>query len=281
MSPSSEGAEAGATGVLVDEQFGSNIPEQAREHGLKLAMPVEKSGQDEFDFEYGDDFAAHIEKFNPDFSKVLVRYNPDGDAAHEQGAARAAEAARGLAPRDRPQVPVRAAGPRDRRAARLRRRRHRSLRRGATAGAHAPGDRGRPELRASRSTSGRSRASTSNPTPRCSPSRPAPARVARASSACCSVAAPRPRRSSSGSRQAAPVEGFIGFAIGRSIWWDALKGCLDKRARRETRRRADRQELPALHQGLRASGSALATAPGHASRRAATHIYITLAIRAW
>jgi len=75
-----EGAEAGATGVLVDEQFGSNIPEQAREHGLKLAMPVEKSGQDDFDFQYGDDFPAHIEKFNPDFSKVLVRYNSDGDA---------------------------------------------------------------------------------------------------------------------------------------------------------------------------------------------------------
>jgi myo-inositol catabolism protein IolC len=76
-----QGAEAGATGVLVDEQFGSNIPEQAKAHNLKLAMPVEKSGQEEFDFEYGDDFPAHIEKFDPDFSKVLVRYNPDGDAA--------------------------------------------------------------------------------------------------------------------------------------------------------------------------------------------------------
>jgi myo-inositol catabolism protein IolC len=53
----------------------------AREHHLKLAMPVEKSGQEDFDFEYGDDFPAHIEKFNPDFSKVLVRYNPDGDPA--------------------------------------------------------------------------------------------------------------------------------------------------------------------------------------------------------
>jgi myo-inositol catabolism protein IolC len=74
------GAEAGATGVLVDEQFGSDIPQRAREHGLKLAMPVEKSGQEEFDFEYGDDFAEHIDKFDPDFSKVLVRYNPDGDA---------------------------------------------------------------------------------------------------------------------------------------------------------------------------------------------------------
>ncbi len=75
----SRGAEASATGVLVDEQFGSDIPQLAREQGLKLAMPVEKSGQDEFDFEYGDDFAAHIERFDPDFSKVLVRYNPDDD----------------------------------------------------------------------------------------------------------------------------------------------------------------------------------------------------------
>ncbi|HUB05063.1 MAG TPA: DUF2090 domain-containing protein, partial [Solirubrobacteraceae bacterium] len=33
--------------------------------------------------------------------------------------------------------------------------------------------------------------------------------------------------------QAAPVEGFIGFAIGRSIWWDALKGYLDKDLDRE------------------------------------------------
>jgi 5-dehydro-2-deoxygluconokinase len=75
------GAEAGATGVLVDEQFGSDIPSRAREHGLKLAMPVEKSGQDEFDFEYGDRFGAHIDKFDPDFSKVLVRFNPGGDPA--------------------------------------------------------------------------------------------------------------------------------------------------------------------------------------------------------
>jgi myo-inositol catabolism protein IolC len=43
-------------------------------------MPVEKSGQEEFQFQYGDDFGAHIEAFDPSFSKVLVRYNPDGDA---------------------------------------------------------------------------------------------------------------------------------------------------------------------------------------------------------
>jgi 5-dehydro-2-deoxygluconokinase len=74
-----EGAAAAATGALVDEQFGAptDVPGQAKQRGLRLAMPVEKSGQNEFDFEYGDDFGAHIEAFDPDFSKVLVRYNPD------------------------------------------------------------------------------------------------------------------------------------------------------------------------------------------------------------
>jgi myo-inositol catabolism protein IolC len=75
------GATPAVTGVLVDEQFGSTVPEEARAKGLKLAMPVERSGQSMFDFQYGEDFAAHIERFDPDFAKVLVRYNPDGDAA--------------------------------------------------------------------------------------------------------------------------------------------------------------------------------------------------------
>jgi 5-dehydro-2-deoxygluconokinase len=75
------GADAATAGVLVDEQFGSSVPEEAREKRLKLAMPAERSGQDYFDFQYGEDFAAHIERFDPDFTKVLVRYNPDGDQA--------------------------------------------------------------------------------------------------------------------------------------------------------------------------------------------------------
>jgi myo-inositol catabolism protein IolC len=74
------GADASVTGVLVDEQFGGTVPEEAREQGLKLAMPAERSGQNMFDFQYGEDFDEHILKFDPDFTKVLVRYNPDGDA---------------------------------------------------------------------------------------------------------------------------------------------------------------------------------------------------------
>ena len=48
--------------------------------GFIFACPAEKSGQEEFDFEYGEQFAAHIEAIHPTFCKVLVRYNPEGDA---------------------------------------------------------------------------------------------------------------------------------------------------------------------------------------------------------
>jgi 5-dehydro-2-deoxygluconokinase len=68
-------------GILVDEQFGAAILEDAARNGYSTSCPAEKSGQDEFDFEYGEDFARHIEKFHPTFCKVLVRYNPEGDKA--------------------------------------------------------------------------------------------------------------------------------------------------------------------------------------------------------
>ncbi len=68
-------------GILVDEQFGGAILRDAAAHGYAIACPAEKSGQEEFDFEYGEDFAEHIEAFHPTFCKVLVRYNPEGDPA--------------------------------------------------------------------------------------------------------------------------------------------------------------------------------------------------------
>ena len=68
-------------GILVDEQFGAAILRDALAAGFITAAPAEKSGQDEFDFEYGADFAGHIEAFKPTFCKVLVRYNAEGDPA--------------------------------------------------------------------------------------------------------------------------------------------------------------------------------------------------------
>jgi myo-inositol catabolism protein IolC len=71
-------------GILVDEQFGGAILRDARANGYTTACPAEKSGQEEFDFQYGEEFAKHIEAFQPTFCKVLVRYNPEGDRALNQ-----------------------------------------------------------------------------------------------------------------------------------------------------------------------------------------------------
>ncbi|OFZ18073.1 MAG: IolC myo-catabolism protein [Bdellovibrionales bacterium GWB1_55_8] len=68
-----------SAGILVDEQFGSAILRDAQLRRIITAYPVERSGQDEFDFEYGTRFAEHAERFNPTFVKCLVRYNPEGD----------------------------------------------------------------------------------------------------------------------------------------------------------------------------------------------------------
>jgi 5-dehydro-2-deoxygluconokinase len=71
-------------GILVDEQFGSAILRDCEKNKYFTACTVEKSGLAEFDFEYGEDFAKHIESFNPTFAKVLVRYNPEGNQALNQ-----------------------------------------------------------------------------------------------------------------------------------------------------------------------------------------------------
>src|ERR1700739_4908543 len=79
-----DGVPEAKAGILVDEQFGSAILRDAAEHNYTTACPAEKSGQEEFDFEYGEEFAKHIEALHPTFCKVLVRYNPEGERALNQ-----------------------------------------------------------------------------------------------------------------------------------------------------------------------------------------------------
>jgi myo-inositol catabolism protein IolC len=68
----------GRPGLLVDEQFGADVLELA--HGsVVTALACERSGQAEFQFEYGDEFGDHIERFDPDLVKALVRLNADGN----------------------------------------------------------------------------------------------------------------------------------------------------------------------------------------------------------
>ncbi|GIF78559.1 2-deoxy-5-keto-D-gluconate 6-phosphate aldolase domain-containing protein [Asanoa siamensis] len=73
---------AGA-GVLVDERYGAGVARAATAAGITLAMPIEKSGQDWFTLEYGDlgsgVWMEHVEEFDPRYVKILVRDNPDFD----------------------------------------------------------------------------------------------------------------------------------------------------------------------------------------------------------
>jgi 5-dehydro-2-deoxygluconokinase len=222
-------------GVLVDEQFGApkNIPGEAKAAGLKLAMPVEKSGQDLFDFEYGEDFGEHILKFDPDFSKVLVRYNPEGDAeANREQLTKLKRLADWLHDNDRKflfelLVPAEkhqlegVGGDTDRYDAELRP----ELMRRAIQEIQDYGvevdiwkiegvdRREDAEVLAKQTRSGEGRENV--------------------------VCVLLGRGASDAKvdhwlREAAPVEGFVGFAIGRSIWWDALKGFLDGSLDRES-----------------------------------------------
>jgi 5-dehydro-2-deoxygluconokinase len=228
-----KGAEAGASGVLVDEQFGSDIPERAHERGLKLATPVEKSGQNEFDFEYGDDYAAHIEKYPTDFSKVLVRYNPEDDAEMNlRQLSRLKKLADWLHAHDRKflfelLVPAtddqlsKVDGSTDRYDAELRPELMRkAIEAIQNAGAEVDvwkiegvDEQSDAAMLAEQARSGEGRSGV-----KC-------VLLGRGAST---------EKVDHWLRMAAPVDGFIGFAIGRSIWWDALKGFLDGSLERDT-----------------------------------------------
>lgn len=82
------GVDKSKAGILVDEQFGAAILRDAAAAGYITCCPAEKSAQEEFDFEYGEHFAEHIEAFDPTFCKVLVRYNTEGDPSGNRTQAR-------------------------------------------------------------------------------------------------------------------------------------------------------------------------------------------------
>ena len=73
------GISGGDPAILVDETFGLQVQQKAKEMGIKYAAPVEKSGQKVFDFEYGDAFGEKIIDVDADFIKILVRWNPNDD----------------------------------------------------------------------------------------------------------------------------------------------------------------------------------------------------------
>jgi myo-inositol catabolism protein IolC len=227
------GADPSVTGVLVDEQFGSTVPGEAREKGLRLAMPAERSGQPMFDFQYDEDFGEHIERFDPDFTKVLVRYNPDGDAAeNREQLAKLRRLSDWLKQHDRRflfelLVPAEdsqldtVGGNSERYDAELRP----ELMRWAIEEIQNFGievdvwkiegvdEESDAAMLAEQARSGQGREGVT-----C-------VLLGRGAST---------EKVEQWLREAAPVDGFVGFAIGRSIWWDALKAFLAGDSDRET-----------------------------------------------
>lgn len=63
-------------GILVDEEYGEEILKKAEKENFTVCLPVEKSGKEELSLQYGKNFKKHVDKFKPDFVKVLIRYNP-------------------------------------------------------------------------------------------------------------------------------------------------------------------------------------------------------------
>jgi myo-inositol catabolism protein IolC len=231
MKAADRGVDPSVTGCLVDEQFGGDVPRIAKERGLILAMPVEKSGQDEFDFQYGDRFGEHIEKFDPDFSKVLVRYNPDGDAEmNRRQAERLRRLCDWLHERDRKflfelLVPAEDAqleqvgGDSDRYDAELRP----ELMRRTIVDFQGAGV--EPDVWKIEGIETEEDCAKIAETAR---------RDGRDGVICVVLGrGANDAKVDHWLRQGAPVEGYAGFAIGRTIWWDALKGFLDGDLERE------------------------------------------------
>jgi myo-inositol catabolism protein IolC len=227
-----DGAPKESCGILVDEQFGADIVRRAKKEGYLFAMPTEKSGQDEFDFQYGDEFGAHIEEFDPNFSKVLVRYNPDGDAGmNERQSKRLARLGDWLHEHDRKflfelLVPAEDAqlanvgGDPDRYDKELRP----ELMRRAIAELH---DRGvEPDIWKIEGIDKREDCEKLS----------AEARSGGRDGVACVVLGRGADETAVEHwlKTGAGVPGYIGFAIGRTIWWDPLKAFVDGQMERET-----------------------------------------------
>jgi myo-inositol catabolism protein IolC len=208
-----QGLDPSSAGVLVDEQFGSDIPELAPK-------------------EYGDEFGDHIAKYDLLATKVLVRHNPDGDAEmNERQTARLKRLADWLHANDRKflfelLVPAEDAqlesvgGDADRYDAELRPELMRRViehyqNEGVEVdiwkieGVDTQAD---AQMLSDQARKGEGRENVKS------------VLLGRGAS---------DDKVDHWLREAAPVDGFIGFAIGRSIWWDALKGFLDKSMSRD------------------------------------------------
>jgi myo-inositol catabolism protein IolC len=227
-----ESAPAGTVGALVDEENGAAVAREAKRLGLPFAMSAEKSSVQEFDFEYGEDFATHIEAFEPDFVKILARYNPEGDRElNRRQAERLARLSDYLAPRTTKYLFELLVPPEPHQLATL----------------ESDSERYAIELRPQLAAAAIAELQEAGVEPDiwkvegldsaedCRLVADAARAGGRDDVACVVLGAGADEITvAHWLRQAATVDGFVGFAIGRTIFWDALKGWLAGDTDRET-----------------------------------------------
>jgi 6-phosphofructokinase/myo-inositol catabolism protein IolC len=227
-----EAAPPGTVGALVDEENGAAAAREAKRLGLPFAMSAEKSSVPEFDFEYGEDFARHIEEFEPDFVKILARYNPEGDRElNRRQAERLARLSDYLAPRETKYLFELLVPPEPHQLASLESDSERyalELRPQLVATAIA-------ELQAAGVEPDLWKVEGLDTAEDCELVADAARAGGRDDVACVVLGAGADEATvAHWLRQAATVDGFVGFAIGRTIFWDALKGWLAGDLDRET-----------------------------------------------
>jgi myo-inositol catabolism protein IolC len=226
-----DGAPREDCAVLVDEEFAAEIARSARRERFTLAMPVERSGEDEFTFEFGEQYAAHVQAFDPDFAKVLVRYNPDGDPTrNRRQAGRLARLSGWLRATDRKllfELLVPATADQLERVARDQDAYDRDLRPELVVRTLSQlQDAGvEPDIWKIEGIDSQEDCERISKTAR---------REGRDGVICVVLGrGADDAKVEHWLRTGAPVDGYAGFAIGRTIWWDALKGFIDGDIERE------------------------------------------------
>ena len=207
--------------LLIDYEYGGRFVAEAQAAGVKVAMPVEESGQAELRYLCDGHPERVVDAHHPDYVKVLIRYNPGGDTAmNERQRGRLRQLSDWLDGRPErlmlellvPPEPAQLAAVADDQS-----RFDRETRAALTAAAidQIAGDGLRPALW-----------KIEGPESLQDAARIAEAVRAVNSDAGCLVLG-RGADDAAVRRWlaiAAATDGFTGFAVGRTIWWDALKG---------------------------------------------------------
>jgi myo-inositol catabolism protein IolC len=215
---------AGRVVLLIDHEYGGDFVPMAQAGGVRVAMPVEVSGQRELRYVCDGHPDRIVAVHHPDYVKVLIRYNPRGDTAmNARQRTRLRELAGWLDGRPQ-QLMLELLVPPE----------HAQL-------AAVAGDRGRfdREIRAEVTAAAIREIAGDGVRPRLwkiegPESRDDAARIAEAvgsadPDAACLVLG-RGADDAAVRRWlaiAAATEGFTGFAVGRTLWWDALRSFAD------------------------------------------------------